>query len=192
MFCERCGTKIEDSAKFCTNCGASIAISEEKQIDKKILDTEVQLRVKSKFKFWYMILPYLSIYTIVILVFSLIMSVISIDVGCWTFLIGFSILVIVLLIKAALNKKQYDSFCYDFYKTKIAYRDSFLNLSEKEVKYKNIREVTMRQTFVQRYFNIGDIILRTSAESGYRNGINILNVENVQDVYKKVKSIIDI
>ena len=24
MYCEKCGTKLEDSASFCTKCGASI------------------------------------------------------------------------------------------------------------------------------------------------------------------------
>ena len=67
-----------------------------------------------------------------------------------------------------------------------------LNLSEKEVKYKYIREVTMRQSFFQRFFNIGNIILFTNAETGYGNGINIVSVENVQDVYRNIKSIIDV
>lgn len=25
MFCEKCGTKLEDSAEFCTKCGAKVA-----------------------------------------------------------------------------------------------------------------------------------------------------------------------
>ena len=90
------------------------------------------------------------------------------------------------------NKKQYENYNYDFYRTKVIYRDSFLNVSEKEVKYKYIREVTMRQTFVQRFFNIGNIILFTNAETGYGNGIYVHNVENVSDIYKKIKTIIDV
>ena len=90
------------------------------------------------------------------------------------------------------SKKQYDNYTYDFYKTKVNYKDSFLNVSEKEVKYKYIREVTMRQTFIQRFFNIGNIILFTNAETGMGNGICIVNVANIQDVYKKVKEVIDV
>lgn len=30
MFCEKCGTKLPDSASFCTNCGANIGGEEKK------------------------------------------------------------------------------------------------------------------------------------------------------------------
>lgn len=192
MFCERCGTQLPDTAEFCTNCGTSIARGGRRPTAEKIPDTEIQLRVKPSFKFGYMVLPSLIIYGIMILIFSLMMGAISAGVGLVVFLVGFVILALILGIKTALNKKQYDSFCYDFYKTKVIYRDSFLNLSEKEVKYKYIREVTMRQTFIQRYFNIGNIILFTNAETGYGNGIYIMNVEDVQDVYRDIKSVIDV
>lgn len=192
MFCERCGTQLPDTAEFCTNCGTSIARGGKKPTAEKIPDTEIRLRVQPSFKFGYMVLPSLIIYGIIILIFSLIMGTISAGVGLVVFLVCFVILALILGIKTALNKKQYDSFCYDFYKTKVIYRDSFLNLSEKEVKYKYIREVTMRQTFIQRYFNIGNIILFTNAETGYGNGIYIMNVENVQEIYRDIKSIIDV
>lgn len=192
MFCERCGTQLPDTAQFCTNCGTSIGGEVKRPTVEKIPDTEIQLRVQPSFKFGYMVLPSLIIYGIMILIFSLMMGAISAGVGLVIFLVCSVILALILGIKTALNKKQYDSFCYDFYKTKVIYRDSFLNLSEKEVKYKYIREVTMRQTFIQRYFNIGNIILFTNAETGYGNGIYIMNVENVQDVYRDIKSVIDV
>lgn len=192
MFCERCGTKLPDTAVFCTNCGTSIERGIKKETTERTPDTEIQLTVKPSFKFGYMVLPSLIIYGIMILIFSLMMGSISASVGFTIFLVGFVILAIILGIKTALNKKQYDSFCYDFYKTKVIYKDSFLNVSEKEVKYKHIREVTMRQTFIQRYFNIGNIILFTNAETGFGNGIYIVNVENVQDVYRKIKAVIDV
>ena len=192
MFCEKCGTQIPDTALFCTNCGASVGGEVKKATVERIPDTEIQLRVKPTFKFGYMILPALIIYGIIILILSLMMAAISIGAAFGVFIVGFGILSVVLGAIAILNKKQYDSYCFDFYKTKVIYRDSFLNLSEKEVKYKYIREVTMRQSFFQRFFNIGNIILFTNAETGYGNGINIVSVENVQDVYRNIKSIIDV
>lgn len=192
MFCERCGTQLPDDTAFCTNCGASTTGAGRKATTGKMPDTEIQLRVQPTFKFGYMVLPSAIIFGIIILFFSLTFGMISAGVGFVVFLICFLLMVLILGIKAAINKKQYDSFCYDFYKTKVIYTDSFLNLSEKEVKYKYIREVTMRQTFIQRFFNIGNVILFTNAETGYGNGIYIMNVENVQNVYKDIKSIIDV
>ncbi len=49
----------------------------------------------------------------------------------------------------------------------------------------------MRQTIIQRIFNIGNIVLFTNAETGVGNGICIVNVQNVQEIYKKIKSTID-
>lgn len=191
MFCERCGAKLPDTADFCTNCGNSIAKS-TKVAERNIKDTEIQLRVKPTFSLGYMVLPPLIIYSALIIIFSLMFCMVSDIAGIVIALICFILLALILCIKTAINKKQYDSYSYDFYKTKVIYKDSFLNLSEKEVKYKYIREVTMRQTFVQRYFNIGNIILFTNAETGFGNGIYIMNVENVQEVYKEIKSIIDV
>jgi len=192
MFCEKCGTQLPEGTVFCTNCGANIAGGVRNTRTEKIPDTEIQLRVKPSYKFGYMVLPSLIGFGSIILIFSLMMGMISAGVGFGVFIVCTLILAVILGIKTAINKKQYDSFCYDFYKTKVIYKDSFLNLSEKEVKYKYIREVTMRQTFIQRYFNIGNIVLFTNAETGFANGIFIMNVENVHDVYRDIKSVIDV
>ena len=192
MFCEKCGTKLPDTAEFCPNCGTKIAKKGNNAVSERVKDTEIQLRVKPTFKFIYMLLPYLIIFIIMIFMFSLIFTMISVSVGIKLFLICFVIMAVILAIKTAINKMQYNCYCYDFYNTKVIYRDSFLNLSEKEVKYKNIKEVTMRQTFIQRIFNIGNIVLFTNAETGLGNGIFMVNIENVEDVYRKVKEIINV
>lgn len=194
MFCEKCGTQLLDTAEFCTNCGTSIGKVERKVTVEKMPDTEVQLRVKPTFKLGYMVLPSLIGIGIFILFLSIMMGTIasSAGLGWGVFLVGNLILFIILGLVTCINKMQYKAYCFDFYKTKVIYKDSFLNLSEKEVKYKYIREVTMRQSFIQRFFNIGNIILFTNAETGYNNGIFIMSVENVHEVYKKVKSVIDV
>ncbi len=192
MFCEKCGTQLPDIADFCTNCGTSVARGGRKITNEIIPDTEIQLKVNPCFKFIYMVLPTFILYIIMILIWSLIFCAFSVSAGLIIFLIGFVIGALLFGIKTAFNKKQYSSMSYDFYKTKVVYRDSFLNLSEKEVKYKYVREVAMGQTFMQRFFNIGNIVLFTNAESGLGNGIYIKHVENVQSVYKEIKSIIKV
>lgn len=192
MFCEKCGTQLLEGADFCTKCGTSTKGEKSNTRVEKIPDVDIQLRVQPTYKFGYMVLPSIIGFGIIILIFSFIFAMISIIAGITVFLISLIIMALILGIKVAINKKQYDSYCYDFYRTKVIYKDSFLNVSEKEVKYKHIREVTMRQTFFQRFFNIGSIILFTNAETGFGNGIYIMSVENVQNVYRDIKAIIDV
>lgn len=191
MFCEKCGTKLPDDASFCTNCGASVNGGQQKT-NEKVADNDVQLNVKPTFKLGYILLPYIVTY--IILVVCIALPVAAMEAGAAGAvaigLLGF--MAVIFAIASFFTKKQYANYSYDFYKTKVTYRDSFLNLSEKEVKYKYIREVTMRQTIFQRMFNIGTIILFTNAETGFGNGISIVNVENVQEVYKKIKNAIDV
>ena len=191
MFCEKCGTKLPDDASFCANCGTKIGegVSNTKE---KIDDKEVILNVKPTYKVGYMVLPYLSTYLFLVLFIGLPMFFGYATAGIVVSLGMLAVMAVIYGISYIFSKKQYDNYTYDFYKTKVNYKDSFLNVSEKEVKYKYIREVTMRQTFIQRFFNIGNIILFTNAETGMGNGICIVNVANIQDVYKKVKEVIDV
>ena len=50
----------------------------------------------------------------------------------------------------------------------------------------------MRQTFIQRYFDLGSVILYTNAETGLGNGIFIKNISNVQEIYKQIKEITNV
>ena len=191
MFCEKCGAQLPDNANFCTSCGSSI--ENNVQVNQRnVSDTEIQLKVMPTYSFGYMVLPSLIFYSIIILIPSLIVCAFNVIVGIIIALVFFLVFALLMGIKVAFNKKQYDNYSYSFYKTKVIYRDSFLNVSEKEVKYKYIREVAMRQTFIQRYFDLGNIVLFTNAETGLGNGIFIPNVKNVQDIYRNIKSIINV
>lgn len=191
MFCEKCGTQLPDTAKFCTNCGTNITGNIKNQ-EQNIEDTNIQLLVKPTFSFGYMVLPSLISYSILTIICALIFSTISPTVGGVITLIVFLTLALTLGIKTAFNKRKYANCSYSFYKTKVIYKDNFFGVSEKEIKYKYIREITMNQTFMQRYSGLGDIILFTNAETGHGNGIYIMNVEDVDNVYKQIKEIINV
>lgn len=192
MFCEKCGTKLSDNAIFCENCGNKISGELNSNETLKIPDDVVQLRVKPTYKFFYMMSSTLIVFIILLLIFVLPLMAVDGTIGLILALILILGFTLIIAVKALINKKQYDSYEYCFYKTKVSYRDSFLNLAEKEVKYKYIREITMRQTFIQRFFNLGTILLFTNAETGFGNGIAIVNIENVKDIYKQIKDLLDI
>jgi len=194
MFCMNCGTKLADDAAFCTNCGNAVASTTKKEkVKEKIIDDKVELNVKPTFKFWFMAIPYVVVLLVLIAPFLLMLSTEAkggeLVLGILLFL-GVPVLLFMAII-LFLVKKQYKAYNYDFYKTKVIYRDSFINISEKEVKYKNIREVSLRRGLIQRGFNLGTIVLYTNAETGYANGIMINNVENAEQVYKNIKELIN-
>jgi len=193
MFCEKCGAKLEDDALFCTKCGAKVGGNSNIAGDtsKKFEDNEIKLNVKPKFKFWYLMFPWIITFFIFVLFAVLPICMEAPEVALIVFLAFFVIMAGIVGIMVFFKSRQYKHLSYDFYNTKVIFEDSFLNLAQKEVKYKYIREVTMRQSFVQRWFNIGNIVLYTNAETGIGNGISIVNVENVHDIYKEIKEIVN-
>jgi len=216
MFCEKCGNQLSDTVLFCTNCGNEVNKNTSNSMNngsKIENNNEVLLEVRPTFKFTYIVLPKL-IRPIITLIPCIVLITIFINainnamsitnetgssVGMSMFmpiiLMFLAIPVISLLItlgKAFFEKKQYENYKYTFYKDRVVFRDSFLNVSEKELKYKYIREITKRQTFIQRYFNIGNIVLFSNAESGYASGVFMLHIENVDDVYRQIKEITNV
>lgn len=198
MFCVNCGTKLADDAAFCTNCGNPVSGGKpEVKVKEKVVDNNVMLNVKPTFKLIYMLLPYIPTFLIFIAPVAFMLSMPSDFAGvadqiktiCTYIIIG---ILAITAISIFFVKKQYKAYNYDFYKTKVVYRDSFINISEKEVKYKHIREVYLRRGLVQRMFGLGTIVLYTNAETGYLGGITINNVENAEEVYKNIKELIDV
>ncbi len=187
MFCAKCGAELPDSAKFCGSCGASISgESNTNTNNENVKDDVVQLNVKPTYKLIYKNIIGINVW---LLIFIIPMTA---GLGFAGFIISTLVLLILYAIKIFFEKKQYNNYSYDFYKTKVCYKDSFLSISEKEVKYKYIREIVMRQSFIQRFFNIGTIVMFTNAETGFGNGIAIVDVENVKDVYTQIKKIINV
>jgi membrane protein YdbS with pleckstrin-like domain len=190
MFCTKCGKEQSEGAKFCEFCGNDLNAAVGSQA-KKEADNEVICHIKPTFKFFYESIGVLILIIVLIIAFGSI-SIATEDGSILMAAVIISIMIFILFaIGLWIKSMQYKAYNYNFYKTKVIYRDSFLNLSEKEVKYRHIKETVMYQSFIQRFFNIGTIIMYTNAESGFSNGIFIRSVYDVKDVFKRLKDIVN-
>lgn len=195
MFCTKCGSSLEDTARFCDKCGNPTGggtVANNVATREKVVDDEVKIFVKPKFKAMYHMLGAIISAIIMGLFFGLM------GFASGEFLVGIILMLfmIVLIVGIAgigviFKKMQMKKMEYAFYNTKVCYRDSFLNQVEKEVKYKHIRECVLTRTIMDRIFGFGRIILFTNAETGFANGIMIPCVENSEEVYRQIKALLD-
>ena len=211
-FCPKCGYEFNETlnAVNLNNPTQNTEYNKENNLNIENIQNandidEVLLEVRPTFKFTYVVLPQLikPLIFFIIMLFGCIFMFIQISsfgefsfsemmpiiVGALFFPI---LLIIIVLIRGVIDKKQYRNYIYTFYKDRIVFKDTFMNVSEREIKYKNIREINKRQSFIQRHFNIGHIVLFSNAETGYTSGILLLNIENVDEIYKRIKEIINV
>jgi len=207
MFCKYCGAEISDTAKFCPKCGKKIKVEKKREEIKPEEDTKVIFSVKPVF-----IVPYKLIVNVIqslpiFLFFAIIFHELDIEAlknmnFLYLFIIVIIIMAIYLIVKMILESKQYKELEYNFYKTKVEYKDSFLTKEEKEVQYKFVREVELTQNVLERLFGIGTIRIYTNASTGTynaknheniqgRNGIYLHCIENVEEQYKIIKKTIE-
>jgi uncharacterized membrane protein YdbT with pleckstrin-like domain len=108
---------------------------------------------------------------------------------------------------AYLSKKlNYRRTEYRFYNDRLEFEEGFFSLNQKVVKFRDVKEVTLREGILQRSVGLGTIYLATLATgSGPRNnpffslgfgnvsasGIAVRDVQNPKDVYTRVRKLVD-
>lgn len=210
MFCKKCGTEIKDGDRFCPKCGYDTQSGAmPKQENKIIEDGEIKYQLRPEFHLGYKIITTFGraiLYTL----FYFLLFVGDFEdfedgeIVRIMFAIIIGIAMIYMIIKLIFEKIQYKHFEYNFYNTKVEYIDGFLNKEEKELKYKHIREVALKQNILERAFGIGTIRIYTNASSGLKwggygnyqnarnmNGLQIHCIRNPKEQYEKVKALID-
>lgn len=192
MFCQKCGNELENSARFCDKCGASQVAGAQEVNNAKMPDNEVIFTIKPTFKLFYYLCGILVSVILIFVVFVIMAGYAEIEemiIGGW---IVSGIILILGLIYVVFKAVQIKNMEYKFYRTKVEYTDSFLNKTQKEVKYKYIRETLLSRRIFDRIFGFGTIILFTNAETSFGNGIFIPCIVNSEEQYKKIKELLDI
>jgi hypothetical protein len=104
------------------------------------------------------------------------------------------------------KKLNYARTEYSFSDDQLDFEEGFFTISKKLIKYKDIKEVTLRKGILQRIYGLGTIYLATLATGstasfnpfyalGFGNvsasGISVRDIPNPDEAYEKIKAMVE-
>ena len=105
------------------------------------------------------------------------------------------------------RKYNYRRTEYRFYDDHLEFEEGFLTINKKTLKFKDVREVTLRRGILQRLCGLGTVYLATLATGttnysnpfallGFGNvsasGIRVRDIGNPEEQYVKIRAIVDL
>ena len=104
------------------------------------------------------------------------------------------------------KKFNYQKTEYRFFEDRLEFEEGFFTISKKVIRYKDIKEVTLRRGVLQRANNLGTIYLATMAtgagnavnpfsalgfSSTSASGISVRDIENPEAEYERIRALVD-
>ena len=104
------------------------------------------------------------------------------------------------------KKLNYARTEYKFSEDRLEFDEGFFTVTEKVVKFRDVKEVTLRKTIFQRIYDLGTIYLATDAtgSSGRTNvfnalgfgnisasGVGVCDIPNPDEIYERVRRLVD-
>lgn len=103
-----------------------------------------------------------------------------------------------LLITFINEKFKYKATEYTVYNSRIEFTEGFINLQDTTLMIKDIKEIYLRRSFIQNFYDLGTIRFVTAANapatkesSIYKTGINFRDIKNSKTIYTEIKRLID-
>jgi uncharacterized membrane protein YdbT with pleckstrin-like domain len=104
------------------------------------------------------------------------------------------------------KKLNYARTEYNFLDDQLEFEEGFFTINKKLIKYKNVKEVTLRKGILQRIYGLGTIYMATLATGsttsfnpfyalGFGNvsasGVGVRDIPNPDDAYEKIKGMVE-
>jgi hypothetical protein len=104
------------------------------------------------------------------------------------------------------KKLNYARTEYNFLDDQLEFEEGFFTINKKLIKYKDVKEVTLRKGILQRIYGLGTIYMATLATGsttsfnpfyalGFGNvsasGVGVRDIPNPDEAYEKIKALVD-
>jgi len=185
MNCKICGAELKREGEVCNNCMNKLM--EEQRLRNDVNQTYT---FKQKFVLGYEILRHIEQIGIVIFMIILILSVEHFSYWRLAVLSGcvFSIIGILYLLYANLT---INSGVCSLYNSRLVYTKGWLKKKKKEIPFSEIEEISYKQGTIERYFNIGKIVIDKKSRIIFEKLIVIDSVKNVDQVFENIKNVFE-
>ncbi|MCX7678242.1 MAG: PH domain-containing protein [Spirochaetes bacterium] len=195
MNCANCAAPISDDAKYCSNCGYMLESFGTPQLIVKPLFSPLSVLIS--------VIPVQIFFTLWGTVVFGIVSFFLIDyfeltINPWivAIIIGAIFFILTPAIATFLILQRYSRTEYRFYRDHLECEEGLFSTQHKIINLDNIIEVNLQQSFWDRLFNLGTIVLSTAAKGektgSLRSGIRIVDIPQPKDAYRAIQRIIDL
>lgn len=99
------------------------------------------------------------------------------------------ILSFLFLITSETKKAIYQKTNFKFFNDRVFFSSSFINHYNKEIAYDRITEIHLNRSILQKFFNLGTLVILTSATE-FESGIKMVDIENPNKCYTELKKLI--
>ncbi len=200
MYCQNCRSEITAGANYCQNCGAQVSrVSGKKGSERAALILKPQFLSPSMFL---SMIGWQILFTIwggvlIGIIGLLLSSYYSWNISFWTFAIlaGALFFIVSPLVFLFLMFNRYSKTDFLFFKDRLELRSGILKLQNKTIHYQDVIELDLRSGLLQRFSDIGDIIVITTASNGKsvveKEGIRLFDIPNPEEYFNKLKLLID-
>lgn len=111
-------------------------------------------------------------------------------------LVGYGIFILVVYILYLIGRAIYGNLkckknIYKFYEDKLVYKRMLWDKEDRIIPYKNINEIKYNQSFLEKIFKLGTIVIFTRQKSLIEKMIVISNVRNVDIIFEKLTKIFE-
>jgi uncharacterized membrane protein YdbT with pleckstrin-like domain len=104
------------------------------------------------------------------------------------------------------KKLNYGRTEYRFYSDRLEFQEGFFSINKKVIKFRDVKETTLRQGVLQRIYGLGSIYLATLATGSTRNtnpfvalgfgnvsasGVVVRDINDPDDAFEKVRQLVD-
>jgi uncharacterized membrane protein YdbT with pleckstrin-like domain len=104
------------------------------------------------------------------------------------------------------KKLNYARTEYKFSQDRLEFEEGFFNVTEKVIKFREVKEVTLRKNMFQRMYDLGTIYLATDATGssartnvfsalGFGNisasGVGVCDIPNPDEIFERVRRVVD-
>ena len=149
---------------------------------------EIKMEIKPTFKLLYEFIQNNALTLVILILLTIPIIQMKMILVYSIILVGYAVFIILNLVY---KRFRYKGMNYIFYQDHLIYTDQFFHKNEIEIKYNDIKEIRYSQTFLERFFKIGTIIINTNSGNFLYNGIEIPKIDNLKENFDKMREVID-